>query len=377
MRFGADTNTRWLWFITYILLPLNVIGQTFVLFWLLDNNQGGFSLVLILAEIGFAIATILGLHQQRSWGWYCIMVMFGIQLLATPLKVHAKASMRYEVTQAANSYLQSQGRSPIRTSEPSIFDIEPMLTFFLLLVIWTAPNMIYFYRRKHLFIVPGNMDYDGMHAASVSQMVPAAKPQHGNIVTSLEEQAFSDAQGEFDNGNVRQGLMVKVTTEEPDPEKQRLLYIRYRAQQLIMEKQTLEFAANTNARNVAIKFWATHVTKQLFIAVLLFFIPVFASVGFWGGGLTGYMFSGFVLWVLYALLLLWSGSSRAWLAIPAVCVICHFLSPYSWWFMRSVSMLAAFIALPFFIAAVVRIARSRRTVASAGMGTEGKHSGRE
>ena len=183
MRFGAETNTRWLWFITYILLPLNVIGQTFLLFWLLDEGQGGMGLVIILAELGLAVATILGLHQQKPWGWYCIMVMFGIQLIGTPLKVHTKASMQYEVTQAANSYLRGQGRSPIRMSKPSIFDLEPMLTFFMLMVFWTAPNMIYMYRRNHLFGITGSTGADRIYTSTSNQRSDRVPSTHDIIVT--------------------------------------------------------------------------------------------------------------------------------------------------------------------------------------------------
>lgn len=376
MKLGAETNTRWLWFITYILLPVNAIAQIFALFWLLDANLAGIGIIFTLAELGLAIATIIGLHQFKTWGWYCIMAVFGIQLIGAPLKVHVKASLRYEITQAANSYLQSQGRSPFTTTKPSIFDFEPMLTFFLLLAIWTIPNAIYMFRRRSLYTISTSSNY-GMSGGLENPSPIGISAPMNNVVTSMEEQAFANAKQEYESGNIRDGLMVKVITEEPDPEKQRLLYIRYRAQQLCTEQQQLEFTENTNARNVTIKFWVTQIAKQLFIAILLFFIPVFSSVGFFLGVGPGSMLFGLVLWVLYAFLLLWSGSSRAWLAIPAVCVIFHLFSPITSNFSFPLSILAAYIALPFFITAVVRIARSRRTVASASMGAKDHKNGQE
>ena len=255
MRFGAETNTRWLWFITYILLPLNVIGQTFLLFWLLDKNQGGFSLVLILAELGLAIATILGLHQQRSWGWYCIMVMFGIQLIGAPLKVHAKASMRYEVTQAVNGYLRSQGRSPIRMSEPSIFDLEPMLTFFMLMVIWTAPNMIYMYRRKQLFGIEQDVGNDRICTSTSKNRSVRLASTHEPIVTEEEETLYIQAASEFESGDIRQGLWTKITLDEAGPECQRAAYIRGRVAQLMHESAVLRPQRIRNARKRALKSW--------------------------------------------------------------------------------------------------------------------------
>jgi hypothetical protein len=201
MTLGAETNTRWLWFITYILLPLNVAGQVFVLFWLLDVGQGGVGLVFILAELCLAIVTILGLHQQKPWGWYCIMVMFGIQLVGTPLKVHAKASMRYEVNQSVNSYLQSQGRYPLSNAKPSLFDSEPMLSFFLLMVIWTIPNTIYMFRRRKLFGVESSpfpvLDYNLAQRVGIAMVPSANRPKQ----YSIDDSAFyAAAMKECDGG---------------------------------------------------------------------------------------------------------------------------------------------------------------------------------
>ncbi len=259
MRLGVETNTRWLWFITYILLPLNVIAQVFGLFWLLDADQGEIGILFILAELGLAIATIIGLHQFRTWGWYCIMVVFGIQLIGTPLKVHAKASLRYEVTQAANSYLQSQGRSPLITSKPSIFDFEPMLTFFLLLAVWTIPNAIYMSRRRHLFgvteVVVDAYSAKGIGMHSQHKVsVPVNSGQRA-VVTEEQETLYVQAATEFDSGNIRQGLWTKITLDETEPGKQRAAYIRERVAQLMYESAILQPKRIRDARRGTLKKW--------------------------------------------------------------------------------------------------------------------------
>lgn len=272
MRLGADTNTRWLWFITYILLPLNVIAQIFGLFWLLDADQGGIGILFIIAELGLAIATIIGLHQFKPWGWYCIMVMFGIQLIGTPLKVHAKASMRYEVTQAANSYLQSQGRSPLTASKPSIFDFEPMLTFVFLLAIWTIPNAIYLYRRRHLFGIETqsfpNLALDPMFPSKSTSPMP--RQSNSMMVSDEEERAYADARRELDSGNVREGLWAKVCAEETEDERRKAQYLRYRAQQIWYAKNTAKTEARRKTTNASIRHWTWFVAKRIAIGFLLF-----------------------------------------------------------------------------------------------------------
>lgn len=269
MKLGAETNTRWLWFITYILLPLNVIAQIFGLFWLLDADQGGIGILFILAELGLAIATIIGLHQFKTWGWYCIMVVFGIQLIGTPLKVHAKASLRYEVTQAANSYLQSQGRSPLTTSKPSIFDFEPMLTFFLLLAIWTIPNAIYMYRRRYLFgcATPSFPDPDPDPTISSNIVPPSAR---NSLVTDKEEQAYAEARRELDSGNIREGLWAKVCAEETEDERRNLRYLQYRARQIWYANNTAETEARQKMTAASIRHWSAFVAKRIGIGLLLY-----------------------------------------------------------------------------------------------------------
>lgn len=269
MKLGAETNTRWLWFITYIPLPLSVIAQIYVLFWLLDANQGGIGILFIIAELGLAIATIIGLHQFKPWGWYCIMVLFGIQLFGTPLKVHAKASLRYEVTQVANSYLQSQGRSPLSTSKPSIFDFEPMLTFFLFLAVWTIPNAIYLYRRRHLFGLEtpsfASPAPDPMLSSQIAPNMPS-----NNMVTNREEQAYAEARRELDSGNVREGLWAKVCAEETEDERRKAQYVRYRAQQIWYAKNTAETEARRKTISASIRHWTGFVAKRIAIGFLLY-----------------------------------------------------------------------------------------------------------
>lgn len=366
MRLGAETNTRWLWFITYIFLPFNVIGEIFLLFWFLNADQGGLAIISILGELGLIIATIIGLHQFKTWGWYCIMVIFGIQLIGTPLKVYAKASMNYEIVQVGNRLFQSQGREPIAIHEPSFFDFQPMLAFFMLLAIWTIPNAVYMYRRRSLFALSTSSSYGMSRGLETSSTIGISVPMN-NVVTSMEEQAFANAQREYDSGSIREGLMVKVSTEEPDPQKQRLLYIRYRAQQLCIEGQQLcierqrhDIIERNEVRKATVKFWAIQVTKQLLIAVLLFFIPIFSSFPWLGFGIIGYMLSGLVFWTIYYLLLRWGKCSRIWLAIPVFCFVCHTLSYYASHEISFILTLSGFLAIPYFIVVLVRTARLKR-----------------
>ena len=254
MSFGAETNTRWLWFLTYVLLPLNVIGQVCVLFWFVDNGQGGMALVLILAELCLAIVTIVGLHQQKPWGWYCIMAMFGIQLVGTPLKVQVRASMKHEVNRTLNIYLESEGRPPLNTVAPSIFDFEPMLTSFLVLVVWTIPNTIYMYRRRNVFgVAASSSSVPEWDSSICSQMVSAATLN--GVVAEEDEAYYTRAAAEVESGNPHQGLWIASTLDLTDPSQQRAAYIRNRVAQMKHEVIVLRPQRIRNARRKAVRVW--------------------------------------------------------------------------------------------------------------------------
>lgn len=259
MSLGAETNTRWLWFLTYILLPFNVVAQILGLFYYLDADQGGVGILFILAELCLAIATIVGLHQQKPWGLYFIMVVFGLQLIGTPLKVHAKTSMRYDTIRDANSYRQSQGLEPHRIVKPSLFDFEPMFAFFLLLAIWTIPNLVYIYRRRQLFGITENFDTAWMYPSTSYEGGIRMTSTHRNIVTDEEEALYVQVAKEFDSGNIREGLWTKVTVEETDTTKQRAAYIRYRVAQLHHEVSVVQpRQMRNNRRNIqfqTVKKW--------------------------------------------------------------------------------------------------------------------------
>ncbi len=250
MTFGAETKTRWLWFLTYIFLPLNVIGQIIGLFQLIDMDMGGFALVFIFAELGLCIATIIGLHQHKPWGWYCILAIFALQLFGTPFKVYQKESLRYEILLSGNRVREMHGQSPIRNEKPSVFDFQPMLTFFLLLGIWTLPNAIYIYRRKHIFGIeehPFGSGFDDLVSLLPMKPLPGSNSVHAKASNQTQSEpdsaAYAQAWEELESGTRDTGLWAKSFAEsEGDEARAKAAYIQHRTHQLSVSSSLSQHA---------------------------------------------------------------------------------------------------------------------------------------
>ncbi len=107
-------RTIWLWFYTYIRLPLGALAAISAV----DRLQPNDSVFAWIAAVG-AIAVAVGLHRRTIWGWQLNWI-----------------------------FLLFESTNFIKM-------IAPSQTFFsaiaVVAVVWLAPNSVYFYRRRHLF----------------------------------------------------------------------------------------------------------------------------------------------------------------------------------------------------------------------------------
>ena len=118
---------RWLYFYTYIAIPLSVIVISWHLAlsfggWCISNNRiaaspfiavSAFNLLVVI----ILVATIFGLHRRRRWGWNLNWGVLALKVIIQPL--------------------------------------ISLQTYFVCLAIavfvWFIPNLIYFAKRRHLF----------------------------------------------------------------------------------------------------------------------------------------------------------------------------------------------------------------------------------
>ncbi len=92
---------------------------------------------------------------------------------------------------------------------------------------------------------------------------------NNDYITEQEEDAYQQAQSEYDKGDIRKGLWTKATCEETDPDNQRRKYIKYRAAQIHSKQTQIEYAARRNQSKIARTYWTRAVLKCLAFLIAL------------------------------------------------------------------------------------------------------------
>ena len=127
-------GVKWLNFFIYGLVPLNMVCLVYTVGVLVANWSAlesfsanpGVSIIASLADFAMLVALFIGLRARKDWAWWLLM---GSLVAKAPMG----AFSRY---------------SPSR--DPTPFFVFLVIGFFLVCL----PQLVYFYRRRHLFNVP-------------------------------------------------------------------------------------------------------------------------------------------------------------------------------------------------------------------------------
>ena len=117
-----NLGTKWLWFYTYIRMPLSVLT-------LLSSFPGGLSTLAGLIYLGFVVLLIcnfVGLSGRKAWGYKLNWCVLTIECLLFPFTL-----LDITADFAPVAYLAYAG---------------------IFAFVWFLPNSIYFRKRKRLFI---------------------------------------------------------------------------------------------------------------------------------------------------------------------------------------------------------------------------------
>lgn len=108
---------KWLWFYTYISLPLTLIWSLISIFFIPDLTERVISLIIIIPFGILSILVFIGIHKRRIWGWKLNWVLIAVELILFVFSVFSRAGT------------VSMGYTPL----------------------WVALNVMYFSRRRILF----------------------------------------------------------------------------------------------------------------------------------------------------------------------------------------------------------------------------------
>ena len=116
-------ETKWLWFWNYISLPLGVI-------WSFLYILSCPILAIVLVPVaGVYIATIIGLHCRKKWGWIMNWIAIGVTYLNLILPNPAAMSNK----------------------KVEVFWTLVGINIFIYGLVWIWPNVVYWKKRKCLF----------------------------------------------------------------------------------------------------------------------------------------------------------------------------------------------------------------------------------
>lgn len=228
-----DTNftklpTRWLWFYTYVYLPLTVLmGLAFVLADYDKLNEAGYEIefnlpviLTILYVVIYFIFTcflIYGLHKRRFWGWVCNWINLGVIVLL-------------------NRSLSLDSWGPY------------IVTVILLSLIFFLPNYFYFTKRKSLFVrrsslteKPLNHKTGSAHWGAAKTGIPHisfSQEEKPGVPTISEEELYEAVAAEIETNKVKKGLWTKAFSLANGNEPlTKSTYIKLRAEQMLNEEK--------------------------------------------------------------------------------------------------------------------------------------------
>ena len=110
---------KWLWFYTYIRLPLTLIWSLISIFFIPDLTERVISLIIIIPFGILSILVFIGIHKRRIWGWKLNWVLIAVESILFVFSRSGTGS--------------PMGYTPLAA------------------LIWVALNVMYFSRRRILF----------------------------------------------------------------------------------------------------------------------------------------------------------------------------------------------------------------------------------
>ncbi len=180
IQFGKPT--RWLFVLTYLFLPLNIVGVLASLTYLAACNElsVGSAVLPIVSALMLCFAAY-GLISRQQWAIKLLMAMFVIQLLVTPFKIHAKKLGAYDLHRSIASYATREYgyAEDYMPTRPKVTDAQNVFTFFFMGIVWTLPNLIYLWRRNEKWedeTLTGEVEQIPVASfVSVDEDIPVAK----------------------------------------------------------------------------------------------------------------------------------------------------------------------------------------------------------
>ena len=219
-------TTRWLWFYTYVYLPVTILAG-FILNFVQYNRlkEDGYEIevslqiiLLILYLVSYFVFTcflIYGLHKRRFWGWICNWISLGVTVILN----------RAFSLDSWNKY---------------IFGV------ILLSLILFLPNYIYFIKRKSLFAKQfyplGKLSNQNVRTNLLKEdhaelpQIPVREDLKPVATTKDEEKFYETVAAEIDTNKVKKGIWVKAFSLANGNESlTKATYVKLRMAQLIEE----------------------------------------------------------------------------------------------------------------------------------------------
>ena len=278
----ATTKVRgekWLWIITNVFLPLNVLGCIIRLF---TNTDNAVSVITSLLDLLMVVAVFWGLRKRTAWGWWLVIAYI---VLTSVALVYAKYMEEVDSFALASKFRALDGLPPLQ-AHTGAYVLLGIAVFCLIGI----PNLIYFYHRRRRFgvkfdlVIPTIPDSVQEKATPTpqppqvaAQRLPATQPAVASttIVPDAEDrelyaQAFREAQDESAGRDSGVWAMAFSQTGG-DIARCQAEYVRYRVGMLKTERQhQAQSAAGDQGERVPHNsFKISHITKETRIKIAL------------------------------------------------------------------------------------------------------------
>ncbi|MFW6035227.1 MAG: hypothetical protein ACOCRZ_03120 [Halothermotrichaceae bacterium] len=119
----ADSNGTpiWLWFYTYIRIPLGVIfGIVSIINYIVSDISIHLNIPFVIILMSVHLVVFFGIHKRKLWGWYSNWGLLAVEIL----------------------YYSYSGFSSL---------LNFFVRLLVLIILWGVPNYFYFSKRKFVF----------------------------------------------------------------------------------------------------------------------------------------------------------------------------------------------------------------------------------
>jgi hypothetical protein len=283
---AQELGRGWFGVTCNVVLPIGAVGSLIRVIVLLYNSSSlpsdylGTQVLMSVLNLAFCGALFVGLRQLKQWAWWLTMTAILLGPISMAVSKAQTENLKQGVVRDGQQLMNPDGVQSLPAGQSQVGTVVLLVVG---LLGWTLPNGVYFYRRRSWFGISGDMlatdsqSSIGAQSANRAGVSPdvSASSRCNSMVSDREEAAFGNAKREFDNGRLREGLWAKVISEETDAGKQKQLYLRYRAVQILHDDRQ---AAQREKRS-ALRHWAGIVTKRVVLGVALFYGVAWSIIG--------------------------------------------------------------------------------------------------